>query len=73
MKGALPWLFRWACRDRTGDFCAAALAALNSVQYKIIVSSPYTISIPFPYRSASWAGNSQPPFAHLCARSPLIN
>ncbi len=35
----------WSRRAGTRDFCSA-LAALQSAQYKIVYSSPYTISIP---------------------------
>ncbi len=47
MKGVLPWLVHWAwCAGGTRDFCSA-LAAL-AAQYKIFLSSPYTISMPLP-------------------------
>jgi hypothetical protein len=43
MKGDHPWLFRWACRAGTRDFCLA-LAAL-AANYKIFFFLPFTFSI----------------------------
>ncbi len=50
MKGVLPWLFDWACRASTRDFCSALAALVGPVQ-NIFFSLPYIISIqlsPFP-------------------------
>ncbi len=32
MKGVLPWLVRWACRDGTREFCSASAALNGPVQ-----------------------------------------
>ncbi len=48
IKGALPWLVRWASRAFTKIFVQSwlLLAALLSGQYKIYFSSPCSIPIP---------------------------
>ncbi len=44
MKGALPWLVRWACRAGTRDFCLA-LGALVGPEQKYFFPSPHNIAI----------------------------
>jgi hypothetical protein len=47
MRGALPWLIRWAFRAGTRDFFSAMAAPVGTVQMSF--SSPYTISIFCPH------------------------
>ncbi len=60
VKGALPWLVRWARRSSTEDFCPALAALVALLQN--INSSLHTFSLS-PHRPATWTGS--------CAGSPV--
>ncbi len=47
MRGNLSWLVRWACCADPRDFSSALAALVDPVQNTVLISSPYTISIPF--------------------------
>ncbi len=54
-KGVLSWLFSWACRAGTRDFCSALAALVSLVQN----SFPHPTLFQFicPHHPASWAGS----------------
>jgi hypothetical protein len=41
MTGVLPWLFRWACRASTIDFCPALAALVSPVQNIIFFAARF--------------------------------
>ncbi len=41
IKGVLPWLVRWACRNGTRDFCSALAALVGPVQNIFFLSVHY--------------------------------
>jgi hypothetical protein len=43
MKGALPWLVRWARRAVTRDFCPALAAFVSTVQNIVFLTVHYFI------------------------------
>jgi hypothetical protein len=44
MKGVLPWLFSWALRAGTKDFCPALVALVGRVQNIFFLAVHYFIS-----------------------------
>jgi hypothetical protein len=49
MKGVLPWLFRWACRAGSRDFCPALAALVSLVQNIFFLAVHYFTSfVPIP-------------------------
>jgi hypothetical protein len=63
MKGALPWLVRWARRAVTRNFCPALTALVGLIQNFF----PHCTLVHFicPLRPARWAGSR--------AGSPVFN
>jgi hypothetical protein len=51
MKGALPWLVRWACRAGTRDF-SSALAALGPVQITVHTVHYFNAFVPICQQAA---------------------
>jgi hypothetical protein len=45
MKGALPWLVRWACRVGTRDFCPALAALVRPVKSIFFLTVQYFNSL----------------------------
>ncbi len=41
MKGALPWLVRWACRAGTGYFCPVYAALVGPAQNSLFLTVHY--------------------------------
>ncbi len=58
MKGALPWLVRWACRSSTRDFFTALATIVGPVQNIFFITIRNTLFQFFcPHRPASRAGS----------------
>ncbi len=55
MKGALPWLVRWAYRGGTRDFVLPWL--LWSAWYKLLFSHLTLFQFPCPHHPGIWAGS----------------
>jgi hypothetical protein len=41
VKGVIPWLFHWACRAGTRDYCSALAALVGPVQNIFFVTVHY--------------------------------
>jgi hypothetical protein len=55
MKGALPWLVRWACWAGTRDFCPALAALVGQVQTIIFLTAHFFSSFVFIAQQAGQA------------------
>jgi hypothetical protein len=54
MKGVLPWLVRWARRDRTRDFYPALAALVGPIQHIFVLTVHYFFNSFVPIAQQAW-------------------